>query len=76
MSLSPSLTQSSPVRRGRAAVIALWSLQIGLAALVGAVLAQLFVVKDSAVPPAILLLGAVLVVWTRRHELPFGHKGR
>jgi len=42
----------------------------------GAVLAELFVVGDSAAPPAILLLGAVAVVWTRRHELAIGHKGR
>jgi len=136
MSLSMSLTQSLPVRRGRAALIALWSLQIGLAAMfmlaggskllgapamvtlfntigigqwfryvtglievgsavallvprfavfgalalvptmAGAVLAQLFVVNDSAIPPAILLLGAIAVVWTRRHELPIGDKGR
>jgi len=136
MSLSMSLTQSLPVRRGRAALIALWSLQIGLAAMfmlaggskllgapamvtlfntigigqwfryvtglievgsavallvprfavfgalalvptmAGAVLAELFVVGDSAAPPAILLLGAVAVVWTRRHELAIGHKGR
>jgi len=136
MSLSLSLTQSLPVRRGRTALFALWTLQIGLAAMfmlaggsklfgapamvtlfntigigqwfryvtgiievgsavallvprfavfgalmlvptmVGAVLAELFVVGDSAVPPAILLLGAVAVLWTRRHELPIGHKER
>src|ERR1700733_11752971 len=133
MSLSLSLSQSSPVRRGRAALIALWSLQIALAGMfllaggsklfgapamvalfdavgvgqwfryvtglievgaavallvprfavfgglalvptmAGAVLAQLLVVRDSPAPPAILLLAAVLVVWTRWHELPIGH---
>ena len=129
MSLSVSLTHASPVR-GRAALIALWTLQVALAGMfllaggsklfgapamvalfnaigigqwfryvtglievgsavallvpalavfgasalvptmAGAVLAQLFIVKDSAVPPAVLLLGAVIVVWARRHELP------
>ena len=44
--------------------------------MVGAVLAELFIVKDSAVPPAILLLGVLLVVWARRHELPIGRTGR
>jgi len=136
MSVSLSLTHSSPVRRGRAALIALWSLQVALAGMfllaggsklvgapamvalfnavgigqwfryvtglievgsavallvpalamfgalalvptmVGAVLTELFIVKDSAVPPAILLLGVLLVVWARRHELPIGHTGR
>ena len=132
MSLSVALTQSSPVRRGRAALIALWTVQVALAGMfllaggsklvgapamvalfnaiglgqwfryvtgiievasavallvpafavfgalalvptmVGAVLAELFVVHDSAVPPAILLLGVALVVWARRHELGKG----
>ena len=136
MSISPALTQSLPVRRGRAALIALWTVQVALAGMfllaggsklvgtpamvalfdtvgigqwfryvtgvievasalallvpafavfgavalvptmVGAVLTQLFVVKDSPVPPAILLLGALLVVWARRHELPIGHTQR
>ena len=136
MSVPLSLPQSSPMRRGRVAAIALWVLQIGLAAMfllaggsklfgaapmvalfntigvgqwfryvtgtievgsalallvpslavfgaaalvptmLGAVAAQLFVVHDSAVPPAILLLGAAVVLWSRRDELaakmPFG----
>jgi len=136
MPSSPALTQSLPVRRGRAALIALWTVQVALAGMfllaggsklvgapamvalfdtvgigqwfryvtgvievasalallvpafavfgavalvptmVGAVLTQLFVVKDSPVPPAILLLGALLVVWARRHELPIGHTQR
>ena len=136
MSLSVALTQSSPVRRGRTALIALWTVQVALAGMfllaggsklvgaspmvalfntiglgqsfryvtgiievasavallvpafavfgalalvptmVGAVLAELFVVHDSAVPPAILLLGVVLVVWARRHELGIGRSGR
>jgi putative oxidoreductase len=136
MSLSLSLTHTLPVRRGRAAFIALWSLQVALAGMfllaggsklfgaqamvalfnavgigqwfryvtglievgsavallvpalavfgasalvptmVGAVLTELFIVKDSAVLPAILLLGVLLVVWARRHELPIGHAGR
>jgi putative oxidoreductase len=44
--------------------------------MVGAALAELFVVKDSAVPPAILLLGAVVVLWSRRQELAIGLTGR
>jgi hypothetical protein len=44
--------------------------------MVGAVLAELFVVHDSAVPPAILLVGVVLVVWARRHELAIGRTER
>lgn len=136
MSVPLSLPQSSPMRRGRVAAIALWVLQIGLAAMfllaggsklfgaapmvalfntigvgqwfryvtgtievgsalallvpslavfgaaalvptmLGAVAAQLFVVHDSAAPPAILLLGAAVVLWSRRDELaakmPFG----
>ena len=37
--------------------------------MIGAVVAELFIVGDSAVPPAVLLLGAVGVVWARRREL-------
>ena len=37
--------------------------------MIGAVAAELFIVGDSAVPPAVLLLGAVGVVWARRREL-------
>ena len=36
--------------------------------MIGAVAAELFIVGDSAVPPAVLLLGAVGVVWARRRE--------
>ena len=37
--------------------------------MVGAVATELFIVGDSAVPPAVLLLGALVVVWVRRREL-------
>lgn len=37
--------------------------------MIAAVAAELFIVGDSAVPPAVLLLGAVGVVWARRREL-------
>ena len=37
--------------------------------MIGAVAAELFIVGDSPVPPAVLLLGAVGVVWARRREL-------
>jgi putative oxidoreductase len=37
--------------------------------MIGAVAAELFIVGDSAVPPAVLLLGAVGLVWARRREL-------
>ena len=40
-----------------------------VATMIGAVAAELFIVGDSAVPPAVLLFGAVGVVWARRHEL-------
>jgi putative oxidoreductase len=130
MSVSLSLTHSSPVLRGRAAFIALWALQIALAGMfllaggskllgaapmvalfnvigigqwfryvtglievgsavallvpafavfgalalvptmIGAILAQLFIVGDSAVPPAVLLVGVAVVIWARWHELP------
>jgi putative oxidoreductase len=130
MSVSLSLTHSSPVRRGRAAVIALWAVQIALAGMfllaggskllgaapmvalfnaigigqwfryvtglievgsavallvpafavfgalalvptmIGAILTQLFIVGDSPVPPAILLVGVAVVTWAHRHELP------
>jgi putative oxidoreductase len=130
MSVSLSLTHASPVRRGRAAVIALWAVQIGLAGMfllaggskllgpapmvalfdaigigqwfryvtglievgsavallvpafavfgalalvptmIGAILAQLFIVGDSAVPPAVLLVGVAVVIWARWDELP------
>lgn len=132
MTLTPSLTQASPVRSGRAALVALWTVQIALAGMfllaggskllgvpamvtlfdtigigqwfryvtgfievgsgiallvpsfavfgalalvptmVGAVITELFIVGDSAVPPAILLIGSAVVVWARRHQLPGG----
>jgi uncharacterized membrane protein len=37
--------------------------------MIGAVAAELFIVGDSAVPPAVLLLGAIGLVWARRREL-------
>ena len=37
--------------------------------MIGAVATELFIVGDSPVPPAILLLGAVGVVWARRHQI-------
>jgi uncharacterized membrane protein YphA (DoxX/SURF4 family) len=38
--------------------------------MLGAVIAELFIVGDSAVPPAVLLAGVAFVLWSRRHELP------
>ena len=38
--------------------------------MIGAILTQLFIVGDSPVPPAILLIGVAAVIWARRHELP------
>ena len=40
--------------------------------MVGAVVTELFIVGDSAVPPAVLLLGALGVVWARLHQI-VGH---
>ena len=37
--------------------------------MVGAVATELFIVGDSAIPPAVLLLGALAVVWVRRHQI-------
>ena len=37
--------------------------------MIGAVATELFIVGDSAVPPAVLLLGAIGVVWARRDQL-------
>ena len=37
--------------------------------MVGAVATELFIVGDSFVPPAVLLLGALGVVWVRRHQI-------
>jgi hypothetical protein len=38
--------------------------------MIGAILTQLFIVGDSPVPPAILLVAVAVVVWAHRHELP------
>jgi hypothetical protein len=38
--------------------------------MIGAILAQLFIVGGSPVPPAILLIGVAVVIWARRSELP------
>ena len=129
MSSAASLANTSPIERGRAALIALWIVQIALAGMfllaggskllgasamvalfeaigigqwfryltgvievgsalallmpafavfgaltlvptmIGAIATQLFIVGGSPVPPAVLLLGAALVVMARRHEL-------
>jgi putative oxidoreductase len=129
MSSAASLAHRSPIQRGRAALIALWVVQIALAGMfllaggskllgapamvalfdtigigqwfryvtglvevgsalalltprfaafgalalvptmIGAVATQVIIVGASPVPPAILLLGAAIVVMTRRHEL-------
>ena|SRR6516164_4095101 len=129
MATSLSLTHTLPVHRGRAALVALWSVQILLAGMfllaggskllgappmvalfnaigigqwfryvtgfievgsalallvpaaavfgalalvptmIGAIVAELFIVGDSPVPPAILLVGVAAVVWARRNEL-------
>ena len=37
--------------------------------MIGAIVAELFIVGDSPVPPAILLVAVAVVVWARRHEL-------
>jgi uncharacterized membrane protein YphA (DoxX/SURF4 family) len=37
--------------------------------MIGAVATELFLVGDSAVPAAVLLFGAVGVLWARRHQL-------
>jgi hypothetical protein len=37
--------------------------------MIGAVGAELLIVGDSAVPPAVLLVGVLAVVWARRHQL-------
>ena len=38
--------------------------------MIGAVVTQLFIVHGSPLPPTILLVGAAVVLWARRHELP------
>ena len=43
--------------------------------MIGAVATELFIARDSAVPAAVLLLGAVGVVWARRQQL-LGHIAR
>ena len=40
--------------------------------MIGAIATELFIARDSAVPAAVLLLGAVGVVWARRQQL-LGH---
>jgi hypothetical protein len=42
--------------------------------MIGAIVTQLFIVRASAVLPAILLVAAVVVLWARRHELPIGKR--
>ena len=37
--------------------------------MIGAVATELFIVGDSAVPPAVLLIAVGGVVWARRHQL-------
>lgn len=37
--------------------------------MIGAVATELFIVGDSAIPPAVLLLGAIGIVWARRDHL-------
>jgi putative oxidoreductase len=37
--------------------------------MIGAVATELFIVGDSAIPAAVLLLGAIGVVWARREQL-------
>ena len=37
--------------------------------MIGAIATQLFIVHASPVPPAVLLLGAAIVLWVRRREL-------
>ena len=129
MSFAPSLSHTWPVHRSRAALVAIWSLQIALAGMfllaggsklvgappmvalfdtigigqwfryvtglievgsalallvpsvavfgavalvptmIGAIVTELFIVGDSPVPPAILLVGVAVVVWARRNEL-------
>jgi putative oxidoreductase len=129
MSHALSFTQPTVVGRGRSGVVALWFVQIALAAMfllaggskllgapamvtlfntigvgqwfryvtgiievgsaiallvpslvvfgalalvptmIGAVAAELFIVGDSVIPPAVLLLGAIGIVWARRDQL-------
>ena len=49
--------------------IAVFGALVLVPTMIGAVATELFIVGDSAVPPAVLLLGAVGVVWARRHQL-------
>src|SRR5580700_686068 len=37
--------------------------------MIGAVATELLIVGDSAIPPAVLLLGAIGIVWARRDQL-------
>src|SRR6267142_4479939 len=38
--------------------------------MIGAIATQLFIVHASPLAPTILLVGAAVVLWARRHELP------
>jgi putative oxidoreductase len=49
--------------------IAVFSALVLVPTMIGAVATELFIVGDSATPPAVLLLGAVAVVWVRRHQI-------
>ena len=49
--------------------IAVFGALVLVPTMIGAVATELFIVGDSAVPPAVLLLGAVGVAWARRREL-------
>jgi uncharacterized membrane protein YphA (DoxX/SURF4 family) len=37
--------------------------------MIGAIVTQLFIVHASPIPPAVLLVGAAVVLWVRRREL-------
>jgi putative oxidoreductase len=49
--------------------IAVFGALVLVPTMIAAVATELFIVGDSAIPPAVLLLGAVAVVWVRRHEI-------
>ena len=49
--------------------IAVFGALVLVPTMIGAVATELFIVGDSAIPPAVLLLGAVAVVWVRRHQI-------
>jgi len=60
-----------PKRGAREAIpsIAVFGALVLVPTMIGAVATELFIVGDSAIPPAVLLLGAVAVVWVRRHQI-------